>query len=254
MERTCPSCARQLREGMNFCPGCGRSITGEPRPEVRSGSEGALHFSAPAQPVYPMPYFPGPGMYPPMVSGKRTSAIAAGIIMIIAGSLALICGLIYTLDDWWFWDAWYILAALCYLSFGLSLVGAMGLFRRTWRMAALLACVIIILTGGITIPDFTILSVIILVLGIVSIVLVATSWGQFSEPRMGGYPYHQMMPPMGAGMAPPPGVPPTPFQGGAPPPRMVTPSESYDQGAPPPPPLPVEEEQVVAYVETDERP
>jgi hypothetical protein len=185
--------------------------------------------------------------------------------MIIAGSLALICGLIYTLEDWWFWDAWYVLAGLCFLSFGLSLVGAMGLFRRTWRIVALIACIALIITGGITIPDFTILSIVILILGVVSIVLVATSWAQFDEPRMGGYPYPLMMPPMGTGiapppgiappqgMAPPPGVPPATFQGGAWPPRMVPPSASYDQGAPPPPAAPYEEEQVVAYVETDER-
>jgi len=195
-----------------------------------------------------------------MVSGKRTSAVAAGIMMIIGGSFALICGLIYTLDDWWFWDAWYVLAALCYLSFGASLVGAIGLFKRTWRMAALLACISLILVGAITIPDFTVLSVIILVLGIISLVLVATSWAQFDEPRMGGYPYSQMMPPMGTamgpspGMAPPPNAPHPQYQGGAPPPRMVTPSGSYDQGAAPPPAAPYVEEQVIAYVETDERP
>jgi len=217
-------------------------------------------------------------MYPPMVSGKRSGAVAAGILMIIAGSLALICGLIYPLDDWWYWDAWFVLAAMCFVSFGLSLVGAMGLFRRRWRMAVVMACVTLILVGGFTLPDFTILSVIILVLGIVSIVLVGTSWTEFHEPMMAGYPYPQMMPPMGAGrmpppgmalppgMAPPPGMTPSPgitpppggpsqkHQWGAQPPRMAPTPLAHDQGAPPPPTLPLKEEEVVAYVEIDDQP
>ena len=266
METSCPNCQRQLRPGMNFCPGCGSPTgasigTGQGRGQVPvSGSEGTLHFHAPTQGPYPMPYFPAPAMYPPPMSGKRAGAIASAVIMIISAVFVLIVGIYYTIEGLWWDDFWVVLGIICFITFSMAIVGTIAVVRRAWRLTPLLADTMLIACGAFSIFDLGVLGPIILILAIIALILLVVSWGQFNEPRAMQYPLPYMSPPpgtpmpvagMGMGMTPPPAVgapPPGPMSPtwGAPPPGPMSPTG----GAPPPRPVVVEEEDapVIAYV------
>jgi hypothetical protein len=240
---------------MRFCPGCGLSLQEGGGPKVGSASEGALRFTVPQQQVYPMPYHPMPGMYPVPSTGKRSQAIAGGIILIIAACFAFIGGIYYLVDSWWWTDFWAALAALCFAAFTYALFGAVGLFQRRWRLHSLLSCILLIFTGFLTMLDLEILSVIIIVLASISVSMVAMSWRQVEEMQAVSAMYASMMQQMPTGMpmgmppqgATPPYAPPT----GAPPPAMSGMPVGFDQGATPPPLVPVGDEQVVAYVDEE---
>ena len=249
MDQACPRCQRMNRHGMNFCPGCGLALQEGGGPTASSGNEGALRFSVPQQQAYPMPYYPMPGMYPMPNTALRTQAVSGGIIMMIAASFALIGGVVYLLDSWWWSDFWTILATMCFVSFGYGLFGGLGLFQRRWRIHSLLSCILLIVVGFLTLPDLTVLSIIILVLAIISVILVAVSWRQKEELLMMSSMQGAMMQQMSMGMqqqgAPPPYSPPM----GAQPPVMTRTPTGFDQGAAPPPPVPVEDGDLIVSIE-----
>jgi hypothetical protein len=204
-------------------------------------------------------------MYAQPTSGKRAMGVASGILMIIAASFIFLEGLIFAVDGWWWADYWVYLGVLCFVAFALGIVGAVGVFRRTWRYLDLVSAVLLVVTGIVTIFDMTWFALIILILAIVALILMATGWGQFDEPRAMPYPMYPMgmqpgmpmhpqgMPPPGGApggqpMPPPPGGGPMgpPMGAGAPPPYPMPPSES---GAPPPPVRSYQEEDIVVDIE-----
>lgn len=260
METRCPNCQRDLRPGMNFCPGCGYRLTTGPAPggvpsqgmgaplAPVAGRQGTIHIHAPSQGPYPMPYFPAPAMYAPPMTSKRGTAVASAVIMLIAAVFVLIAGLVYTFEGLWWDDFWVALGILCFVGFSMAIVGAIAIARRAWRLAPLVADGLMISIGAFSLVDLGFLGLIILVLAIIAVVLLAVSWGQFDERFAHQYPMPYMMPPQGMGgppgtfpMASPPGM-------GAPPPTMTAPPPG---GAPPPRPVPATEEEdliVDAYV------
>jgi hypothetical protein len=242
---------------MRFCPGCGLALQEGDGPGSAAGREGAIRFSVPQQQMYPMPYPPMPGMYPMSPSGRRSQAIAAGVIMLITAGFLFIGGIYYMLDAWWFTDFWAFMAVLCFASFAYCLVGALGLFRARWRVHSLLSCILMAFVGFLTILDLEFLSIIIIVMSIVSISLVAMSWRQMEEMRMmsalqASMMQQQMPPGMFPGFPPPAAPPASPPVGSQPPPR-VSALWDFDEGAVPPPssPAPVEDEEVVAFVDPE---
>ena len=254
LENSCPNCQRQLRPGMNFCPGCGSTVGASGQPGQGpgqvpvSGHQGTLHFHAPTQGPYPMPYFPAPAMYPPPMSSKRAGALASAVIMLISAVFVLIAGIYYTIEGLWWEDFWVALGIICFITFSTAIVGTIAIVRRAWRLIPLLADTMLIACGAFSIFDLDVLGLIILILAIIALILLVVSWGQFNEPRAMQYPMPYMLPPpgtpmpmagMGMGMTPPPAL-------GVPPPGPMAPTG----GAPPPRPVPLEEEDapVIAYV------
>ncbi|UCC93402.1 MAG: zinc-ribbon domain-containing protein [Thermoplasmata archaeon] len=281
----CPNCSRQLRPGMNFCPGCGTptgaptgsgGATGPvptpgqaPANAPVSGRNGTLHFHAPTQGPYPMPYFPAPAMVAAPMTSKRAGAIASAVLMLIASVFVLIAGIFYTVEGLWWEDFWVALGAICFVTFALTIVATIAIVRRSWRFVPLLANGLLIGCGTFALFDLDFLGVIIIILSIISMILLLVSWGQFHELSSYQYPMPYMMPPPGTpmggggmGMTPPPGMGgPAPMGApppgmGAPPPGMGAPppaSAGPPRGAPPPGPLNVEDEDLIvdAYVGED---
>lgn len=258
MEPACPNCQRQLRPGMNFCPGCGTPVGGGPGPGPSrgpgtgampvSGRDGTIHFHVPTQGPYPMPYFGGPMMYPPPMSSKRAGAIASAVIMLISAIFVMIAGIFYTVEGLWWEDFWVALGVFCFFSFSMAVVATIAIARRTWRLAPLVADGLLISCGAFSMVDLDVLGIIIMVLAILALILIAVSFGQFNEGLGYQYPQPYMMPPPGAGMpGPQMGMPPPAGMGAPPPVRYPPPSG----GAPPPTARPMEDGEdliVDAYV------
>lgn len=260
MVTACPSCGRELRPGMNFCPACGTPAVmgtgsaGGPAPGPGlgsmpvSGREGTIHFHVPTQGPYPMPYFGGPVMYPPPMSSKRAGAIASAVLMLISAVFVLLTGIFYTVEGLWWEDFWVALGVFCFITFSLAIVGTVAIARRAWRLVPLAADGLLIACGAFSLFDLDFMGVIIIVLGVIALVLLAVSFGQFNERF--GYPYPQpyMMAPTGMGM-PGPAMGMTPPAGmGAQGPVRMPPMVG---GAPPPRAVPVEDE--VIYSDGVER-
>jgi hypothetical protein len=201
---------------MNFCPGCGMPQQGVTTPPMAPATAG------PYPPVYPMPYMPSPFMYPPPITGRRATAIAGGIVMLVTGGMCLIAGLIFLLDSWWMTDMWLPLGILNMVAFSLSIVGAIGVFRRSWHVVIVVAIIVLLVVSIASMYDLGFFAVFILALAIVTVVLVAVSWSDTRAGRMAFYPPFPMMPPMGAG-APPPFMAP----------RINVRTANYDHGLPP---------------------
>lgn len=256
MVDACPNCQRGLRPGMNFCPGCGTPLDGGQGQETYPGAgparapvpgrDGTIHFHVPAQGPYPMPYLGGPMMYRPPMTGRRATAIASAVIMLISAAFVLIAGIVYTVEGLWWEDFWVVLGVMCFASFSMAVVATVAIARRTWRFAPLVADGMLIACGVFSIIDLDLLGLIILVLAIIALILFAVSWGQFKErfafpyagPYGGPYGGPAMMAPPGPGMPGPPAVTgPSPGMG-APPPGYAPPGPV---GAPPPRAVPVEE-------------
>ena len=197
MAGACPNCGRQLREGMNFCPGCGMSQQGAATPPMAPTTAG------PYPPVYPMPYMPPPFMYPPTMTGRRATDIAGGIVMLVTGCLCLISALIFFFDSWWFSDLWLPLGILNVVAFALSIVGAIGVFRRSWHVVIVVAMIVLLVVSLASLYDMGYFGVLILALAIVTVVLLAVSWSDTRAGRMAFYPPFPMMQPMGMGAPPP---------------------------------------------------
>lgn len=248
METACPSCQRALRPGMNFCPGCGLPLGGQsgaarvpgPQQAPASGRDGSIHFHVPAQGPYPMPYFGGPVMYAPPMTGKRAAAIASAVLMLISAAFVLIAGIFYTVEGLWWEDFWVALGAFCFIAFSMAVVATVAIARRTWRFAPLVANGMLITCGAFSMVDLDFLGVIILVLAVIALILIATSWGQFDERR--GYQYPQpytMAPPEMGVSGPSTGMPPMEGMGAPPPTYMGQPPS----GAPPPRAVSVDDEE-----------
>lgn len=223
MPLTCPNCQRELRDGMNFCPGCGLPLHEATGQGPTSGREGSMHFPGPALGPYPMPYMPGSYPYATPMSSRRAAGVAGGVLMIITASFVFLGGLVYIIESWWS-DAWLFMASLSMLSFALAIVGAIGAFRRTWRLLALISCILMVVTAILSLFDLSGLAFITLTLASISTVLIAVSWPQFKEHLTVPGAYMPWYPGPMAGMVPPWGPPPA--WGGSPPPAW--------DGAPPP--------------------
>ncbi|MHC4779939.1 MAG: hypothetical protein ACYTFG_15310, partial [Planctomycetota bacterium] len=133
------------------------------------------------------------------MSSKRGGAIASAIMMIISAVFVLIAGIIYTIEGLWWEDFWVALGVFCFVSFSMAIVGTIAIVRRAWRFAPLVADGMLIASGSIAIFDLGFLGIIVLVLGIIALVLLVVSWGNFNERSAYQYPMPYMMPPPGAG-------------------------------------------------------
>lgn len=246
MQGTCGRCGRPLREGMNFCPGCGLPL-GSAGPTVpSSGREGTLHFAAPGHPPYPMPAFYPPPMYMGSVTGRRAGAVGGAIVLLVAGILTFIGGLYYIFEAWWWWDFWLLIGVLCFIAFAFSVLALISVVRRTWRFLVPVACALLIASGILTLVDLWGLSFLILILSILGTVLLGVSWGQFRElPGAMAYGQYPMMAPMMVGAPPPMMAPmPSPQQG-----RVSLPGAPPAQAGAPPPPLWRREEDITVDLE-----
>lgn len=233
MDVVCRNCGRALREGMKFCPSCGLPVGESGPPAPVGGREGTLRFSAPGQPPYPMPAFYPPPMYMGQLTGRRVGAVAGAVILLVSGLFAFLAGLIYIFESWFQWVYWLVMGLLCFLGFAFSILALIAVVRRTWRFLVPIACVLLVLSGVLSLVDFLGFAFLILVTAIVGTVLVGASWGQFHEPRgMVMYGQYPMAPPSFMGM-PPPMMAPMPIHG-----HGWRPSEREHHpaaGAPPPP-------------------
>jgi hypothetical protein len=208
----CDNCGRQLREGMSFCPGCGVPI-GKPggppmghepvAPPAAGNPMGGPYPAMYPMPYAPSPYMPGPMMYPPPISAKRAAAIGGGVIMIVSGGLSLIASLIFLIDSWWVTDLWLPLGILNIVAFTLSIVGAIGIFRRSWHVVIVVSMIVILVVSIASVYDLTFFAIIIMILAIVTVVLVAVSWSDTRAGPMVAYQPYPIVQPMGVGAPPP---------------------------------------------------
>ena len=213
----CPRSSTKLAEGMNFCPRCGTPQGGGAVPAAAPAPTmvppGGDPMASPYPPVYPMPYMPSPFMYPAPITAKRAMAVAGGIMMIIAGGFLLIGSLVFFIDgQWMFGDRWLLLGIIDVLAFVLSLLGAVGIFRRSWPVLIVGSMTTLMVASIVSLYDLEAFGLMILVFCIVTIVLVAVAWSDMRIGRMSPYPPFQpfpMMPPMGPGVPPPGAAPPT---------------------------------------------
>ncbi len=179
-------------------------------------------------------------MYAPPMTGKRAVAIASSVLMLISAAFVLIAGIFYTVEGLWWEDFWVALGAFCFVAFSMAVVATVAIARRTWRLAPLVADGMLISCGAFSMFDLDFLGVIILVLAVIALILITTSWGQFDERRGYQYPQPYMMGAPGMGYpGPQMGMPP-PGAMGAPPPAYMGP---HGAGAPPPRSVPVGDEE-----------
>jgi hypothetical protein len=155
-------------------------------------------------------------------------------MMIVAACFTFIESLAFFIEQWWMAEAWWLLGGLDVAAFILALVGAISIFRRTWRYLALAAAVLLIVAATSSVfSNMVGLAIFILILSIISLTLLLLSWSQFNEPRPYQFGMFPMMPGMPQGVPPPSLMMPPPSNMGAPPPSPMM-SPPSNMGAPPP--------------------
>jgi len=183
----CPLCGTPLREGYSYCFRCGSPVAGASaggRSPTAMG--GTISFGAP--PV--MPYYPMPMAYPrPPVSTSRISAVAGGILLIIAVSITFIVALIYITDYAVTWDEWFdtrtydwailTLGAYDIVSASLGLVSAICAFLLAAFPIALLGPILLLFTGVADLFEGVVGGVIIIPLAVLSVGFIAMGWPGF---------------------------------------------------------------------------
>jgi type IV secretory pathway VirB6-like protein len=147
---------------------------------------GAISFGAP--PV--MPYYPMPTAYArPPVSNSRISAVAGGILLLIAVSITYIVALVYIESYAVSWDEWtdervydwtiVTLGAYDIVAASLGLVSAICAFMLAGFPIALLGPVMLLFSGVADLFQGIVGGVIIIPLAALSVGFIAMAWPGF---------------------------------------------------------------------------
>jgi len=209
---------------MVFCPFCGLRVGEGPvapsqvqmgGPQPAPAPYGSWPYPLPQMPQTPFPGFQYPYAYPymrPPLNQRRALAIAGGILLIIGGSFALFVGIVFAFQVS-FLDSAGIISIMNITAFCLSIVGAVAAFRRFWRLMALIGPAFLVAAAVVALIDLGLFAVLLLVLGILSLVMMAVGYNEMAPAPWPGW--SQGTPGMGY-------IPPgaaqqvSPFAGGSP--------------------------------------
>jgi len=160
---------------------------------------GAISFGAPPA----MPYYPMPMAYPrPPVSNSRISAVAGGILLLIAVSITFIVALVYITDYAVSWDEWtdarlydwtvVTLGAYDIIAASLALVSAICAFMLASFPVALLGPTMVLFSGIIDLFEGIVGGIIIiplaaLALGFITMALPGFRTQAELRRQMGGH-------------------------------------------------------------------
>jgi type IV secretory pathway VirB6-like protein len=147
---------------------------------------GTISFGAP--PV--MPYYPMPMAYPrPPVSNSRISAVAGGILLLIAVSITYIVALVYIESYAVSWDEWtdervydwtiVTLGAYDIIAASLGLVSAICAFMLAAFPVAILGPIMLLFSGVADLFQGIVGGVIIIPLAALSVGFIAMAWPGF---------------------------------------------------------------------------
>ena len=176
----CPFCGTPLREGYRYCFRCGSPVTGAPPGGQPPAVGGAISFGAPPA----MPYFPMPMPYPRRpVSTARVSAVAGGILLLIAVSLTFIVALVYITDYAVTWDEWtdeevtdwaiVALGAYDIIAASIALVSAVCAFMLATFPLAIVGPTMLLFSGIVDLFEGIVGGIIIIPLSVLGLVFIA---------------------------------------------------------------------------------
>ena len=182
----CPFCGTPLREGYRYCFKCGSPVAGASLGGQPPAMGGTISFGAP--PV--MPYYPMPMAYPrPPVSNSRISAVAGGILLLIAVSITYIVALVYIESYAVSWDEWtdervydwtiVTLGAYDIIAASLGLVSAICAFMLAAFPVAILGPIMLLFSGVADLFQGIVGGVIIIPLAALSVGFIAMAWPGF---------------------------------------------------------------------------
>ncbi len=211
MPNFCSSCGSPLETDMSYCPSCGTGIGIEnPSAPVQAGYPTASYSPAPMPyqqpyPAYPYPY---PYAYRPPVTAKRAATIAAGILVLIDGCLALLLGLVLLFG----FDSG--IAVVLIIGFGLSIAASVSAFTCSNLWLTIVGPIVLI-GGALAVMTVDVDAVFIGMIGAafagVSLGLVLFGWSDM-KMRSAMKPRRAYMNPLpGQQYSPPPQVEPSPY-------------------------------------------
>jgi hypothetical protein len=176
-----------------------------------------MSFTPAGHQAYPMQYMPSPYYYRPPMSPKRMLTVAAGVLIVIAGSICLLMAIIYIVDlAYWWGDDWaerydWTIASFGFfgiVAFSMGIVAAIACFRQRNIYLAMLGESLVLISGGIDLFYTVIFGIILIVLALLSLIFTFASYEEF-KARMGGAQYPAGPYPVApAGLPTPPGQPP----------------------------------------------
>ena len=187
-----------MGQGMVFCPFCGLRVGEGPvapsqvqmgGPQPPPSPYGSWPYPLQQMPQMPFPAYQYPYPYPyarPPVTQRRALAIAGGILLIIGGSFALFIGIVFAFETGWNDSAGWI-SIINITAFSLSIVGAIAAFKRFWRVMALIGPAFLVAAGIVALLDTMFFTIILLVLGILSLVFMAIGYNEMAQVPWPGW-------------------------------------------------------------------
>ena len=187
-----------MGQGMVFCPFCGLRVGEGPvapsqvqmgGPQPSPSPYGSWPYPLQQMPQMPFPSYPYPYPYPymrPPMTQRRALAIAGGILLIIGGSFALFIGIVFAFETGWNDSAGWI-SIINITAFSLSIVGAIAAFKRFWRVMALIGPAFLVAAGIVALLDTMFFTIILLVLGILSLVFMAIGYNEMTQVPWPGW-------------------------------------------------------------------